>query len=170
MTWLTALVGPDDGTAATWQFCVRALLLLPYGILCIRIAGRRTFSNLTPLDIFVAIVVGSNISRAMTGKAPFLPALVATLLLVALHRLLAMATVQSNLLARFIKGRPIELIRDGKVDRAALRSSDLSNDDLIEGLRMEQAERIEDVALATFERGGKISVVPRAKIRENAAA
>jgi len=166
MTWLTALVGPDDGTAATWQFCVRALLLLPYGILCIRIAGRRTFSNLTPLDIFVAVVVGSNISRAMTGKAPFLPALVATLLLVALHRLLAMATVHSNLLARFIKGRPVELIRDGKVDRAALRSNDLSNDDLIEGLRMEQAERIEDVALATFERGGKISVVPKTKAPE----
>lgn len=78
MDWLTALIGPDDGTATTWQFCVRALVLLPYGILCIRIAGRRTFSNLTPLDIFVAIVVGSNISRAMTGKAPFLPTLAAT--------------------------------------------------------------------------------------------
>jgi len=168
MTWLTALVGPDDGTPATWQFCFRALLLLPYGILCIRIAGRRIFSNLTPLDIVVAIVVGSNISRAMTGKAPFIPALVATLLLVALHRVLAMATVQSNLLARFIKGRPIELIRDGKVDRAALRSSHLSDDDLTEGLRMEQAARVEDVALATFERGGKISVVPKTKAREAA--
>jgi uncharacterized membrane protein YcaP (DUF421 family) len=163
MDWLTALIGSDDGSAATWQFCVRALLLLPYGILCIRIAGRRTFSNLTPLDIFVAIVVGSNISRAMTGKAPFVPALVATLLLVALHRLLAMMTVHSNLLARFIKGRPVELVRDGKVDRAALRSNHLSEDDLIEGLRMEQAARVEDVALATFERGGKISVVPKSK-------
>ena len=57
------------------------MLLLPYGILCIRVAGRRTFSNLTPLDIFVAIVVGSNISRAMTGKAPFVSTLAATLLL-----------------------------------------------------------------------------------------
>jgi uncharacterized membrane protein YcaP (DUF421 family) len=163
MTWLSSLVGPDEGTPATWQFCVRALLLLPYGILCIRIAGRRTFSNLTPLDIFVAIVVGSNISRAMTGKAPFLPSLIATLLVVALHRLLAVATVRSNLLARFIKGRPVELVRDGKVDRAALRSNHLSEDDLIEGLRMEQAARVEDVALATFERGGKISVVPKSK-------
>jgi uncharacterized membrane protein YcaP (DUF421 family) len=163
MDWLTALIGPDDGTATTWQFCVRALVLLPYGILCIRIAGRRTFSNLTPLDIFVAIVVGSNISRAMTGKAPFVPALVATLLLVALHRLLAMMTIHSNLLARFIKGRPVELVRDGKVDRAALRSNHLSEDDLIEGLRMEQAACVEDVALATFERGGKISVVPKSK-------
>jgi uncharacterized membrane protein YcaP (DUF421 family) len=166
MTWLSALVGPDDGTPATWQFCVRALLLLPYGILCIRIAGRRTFSNLTPLDIFVAIVVGSNISRAMTGKAPFLPALTATLLLVVLHRLLAMSTVHSNLLARFIKGRPVQLVRDGKIDRAALRSNHLSEDDLTEGLRMEQAARVEDVALATFERGGKISVVPKSKARE----
>jgi len=166
MDWLTALVGPDDGSAATWQFCVRALLLLPYGIFCIRIAGRRTFSNLTPLDIFVAIVVGSNISRTMTGRAPFLPTLTATLLLVVLHRLLAMATVHSNLLARFIKGRPVALVRDGKIDRAALRSNHLSDDDLIEALRMEQTVLVEDVALATFERGGKISVVPKSKARE----
>jgi uncharacterized membrane protein YcaP (DUF421 family) len=31
---------------------------------------------------------------------------------------------------------------------------------------MEQAARVEDVALATFERGGKISVVPKSKLRE----
>ena len=64
MDWLTALIGPDDGSATTWQFCIRALLLLPYGILCIRIAGRRTFSNLTPLDIFVAIVMGPKAREA----------------------------------------------------------------------------------------------------------
>jgi len=93
-------------------------------------------------------------------------ALAATLLLVVLHRLLAMATVHSNLLARFIKGRPVELVRDGKIDRAALHSNHLSEDDLIEGLRMEQTPRVEDVALATFERGGKISVVPKSKARE----
>jgi len=63
MDWLTALIGPDDGSAATWQFCVRAVLL-PYGILCIRIARRRTFSNLTPLDNFVAIVMGSKAREA----------------------------------------------------------------------------------------------------------
>jgi uncharacterized membrane protein YcaP (DUF421 family) len=57
----------------------------------------------------------------------------------------------------------------GKVDRAALRSSHLSDDDLIEGLRMEQADRVEDVALATFERGGKISVAPKTKAREATA-
>lgn len=163
MSWLQMIVGPDDGSASVAQFCVRALLLFAFGILCIRVAGRRTFSNLSPLDIIVAIVVGSNISRAMTGKAPFVPTLAATLLLVALHRSLAMATVHSNALAWLIKGKPAALVRNGVPDRAAMRRYNVSEDDLLEGLRMEQAERIEDVRLATIERGGKISVVPNSK-------
>lgn len=161
--WLVAVIGPDDGSASTAQLCARAAVLLPFGILCMRVAGRRTFSNLTPLDIFVAIVVGSNISRAMTGKAPFLPALAATLILVALHRLLAMATVHSNLLSRFVKGKPVVLVRDGVIDRRALTASHMSEDDLLEAIRMEQESGVHRVALATFERGGKVSVVPMEK-------
>jgi uncharacterized membrane protein YcaP (DUF421 family) len=91
------------------------------------------------------------------------PTLVATLLLVALHRLLATATVHSNGLARIIKGKPAVLVRDGIPDRAAMRRYNISEDDLLEGLRMEQAECIEGVRLATIERGGKISVVPNGK-------
>ena len=163
MEWIQAIVGPDDGSASTMQFCVRALILFVFGLACIRVAGRRTFSNLTPLDIIVAIVVGSNISRTMTGRAPFVPTLVATFLLVVLHRVVAMATVRSNPLASFVKGKPVTLVRDGIADRRAMRRHMISDEDLLEGLRMEQAQRIEDVALATIERGGKISVVPKSK-------
>jgi uncharacterized membrane protein YcaP (DUF421 family) len=161
MHWLEMLIGPDEGTPTIAQFCARALLLFFYGLLCIRIAGRRTFSNLSPLDIVVAIVVGSNISRAMTGKAPFVPALIATLLVVVLHRLVAMATVRSNVLAKFVKGQATVVVREGVIDRDAMWSHQLSEDDLLEGLRMEQTSSVEKVALATIERGGKISVVPK---------
>lgn len=163
MEWLRFIIGPDDGTPTTGQFCVRALILFLYGILCIRVAGRRTFSNLSPLDIIVAIIVGSNISRVMTGRAPFVPTLAATFLLVVLHRLVAMATIRANILSKFVKGSPRVVIRDGVIDRPAMRRHDLSEDDLLEGVRMEQVENVEDVALATIERGGKISVVPKRK-------
>lgn len=161
MPWLAALIGPDQGSPTTLQFCARAVLLLVYGVICIRIAGRRTFSKLSPLDIFIAIVVGSNISRVMTGGVPVIPSLTATLLLVVLHRLLAMATQRFNWLALFVKGRPSVLVRDGVMNRAAMRANDISKDDLIEGLRIGGIERVEDAALVTFERGGKISVLPR---------
>jgi uncharacterized membrane protein YcaP (DUF421 family) len=89
-----ALIGPEDGSAEWWQLCVRAVILFAAGVAFVRIAGRRTFSQATALDIVVALVIGSNLSRAMTGKAPFLGALAASLVLVLLHRVLAMATLR----------------------------------------------------------------------------
>lgn len=163
MEWVQSIVGSDQGSPSTAQLCARAVILFIYGMACIRIAGRRTFSSLTPLDIIVAIIVGSNISRAMTGKAPFLPALAATLLLVVLHRLVAMATVRWNPLASFVKGRSTVLIKDGRIDAEAMKRHGISTADLMEGLRMEQVRHADEVELATLERGGKISVVRRGK-------
>lgn len=161
MELLRALIGPDTGDAAPWQLCVRALILLPFGVLCIRIAGRRTFSQMAPLDIIVAIVIGSNLSRAMTGKAPFLGGLAATLVVVILHRLLAMASLRWGVMARLVKCAPVVLVRDGHVDAEAMVRHGIGRTDLEEGLRMEQVETAADVRLATLEAGGKISVVPK---------
>jgi uncharacterized membrane protein YcaP (DUF421 family) len=160
MEMLRILIGPDNGDASALQLSIRAVLLFVFGVVCIRIAGRRTFSQAAPLDIIVAIVVGSNLSRAMTGKAPFLASLAATLVLVVLHRLLAMATLRWSPLARWIKYEPAVLVRQGQADDAALRRHGISQDNLMEGLRMEQIDTVADVRLATLEGGGKISVVP----------
>jgi uncharacterized membrane protein YcaP (DUF421 family) len=163
METFRALIGPDTGDATVAQLCARAVILFFFGVLCIRIAGRRTFSSITPLDIIVALIIGSNISRAMTGKAPFFPGLAATLVVVVLHRLLAMATLRWSPLARLMKSAPVTLVRDGVADEAAMRRHAIGRADLAEGLRMEQVDGIEAVGLATLEAGGKISVVPRSR-------
>ena len=156
------LIGPDTGDATVGQLCFRAAILFVFGVLCIRIAGRRTFSQITPLDIIVAIIIGSNISRAMTGKAPFFPGLAATLVVVILHRLLAMATLWSAPLARLLKSAPVVLVREGVADAAAMRRHAISPADLAEALRMEQVEDVTGARLAVLEAGGKISVIPKA--------
>src|SRR5947208_12939948 len=107
MDMFRAAIGPDNGDATPPQMCVRAVIMLVFGIACIRVAGRRTFAQASPLDIIVAIVVGSNLSRAMTGKAPFVASLTATLLLVILHRVLALAALRWNLLAGWVKVTPV---------------------------------------------------------------
>jgi len=162
MEWIRSVIGPDE-SAEPWQICVRAVVIFAFGLICVRIAGRRTFSQATPLDIIVAIVVGSNLSRIMTGKASFFGGLAATLLLVVLHRAVAMATLHWNWLAAIVKGAPVTLVRDGQIDRAALRRHGLSREDLEEGLRLEQEESCENVRLAMLEGGGKISVIRKDK-------
>jgi uncharacterized membrane protein YcaP (DUF421 family) len=161
MDMLRTLIGPDTGEASAAQLCARAVILFVVGIVYIRIAGRRTFSHATPLDIVVALVVGSNLSRAMTGKAPFWSALAATLLLVVLHRVLVMATLRWNWFAKLMKAEPVVLVRDGVEDRKAMYRHGIGQADLLEGLRMEQVESAGDVHLATLENSGKISVVRR---------
>jgi len=63
--------------------------------------------------MIVATIVGSNLSGAMTGKAPFFAGLAATALLVVLHRLLAWASLRSALISRWVKFGPLALVRDG---------------------------------------------------------
>lgn len=158
MEFMRQLIGPDEGANAE-QLCVRAVILFAFGILCIRIAGRRTFAQYSPLDIIVALIVGSNISRVMTGKAAVVPALSATLVLVVLHRLLAIASLHWRLIPGLVKSRPITVIEDGKVDDQALKKANLSRADLHEAIRLEQAENPAEIKLAIVEASGKVSVI-----------
>jgi uncharacterized membrane protein YcaP (DUF421 family) len=159
MEMLHVLIGPDNGDANAAQLCARAVILFFVGIVYIRVAGRRTFSHATPIDIVVALIVGSNLSRAMTGKAPFWPSLAATLLLVLLHRLFAMLTIRWGWLAKLMKAEPVVLVRDGAIDRKAMMRHGIGEADLLEGLRLEQVEDPGQVHLATLENSGAISVV-----------
>jgi uncharacterized membrane protein YcaP (DUF421 family) len=152
------LIGPDEGADAL-QLCIRTILLFTFGIFCVRVAGRRTFAQYTPLDIVVALIVGSNISRLMTGRAAFFPALAATFTLVLLHRILAYATLHWGVLSWLVKARPIEVVRDGKVDAQRMYRAGMSREDLLEALRLEQVDDPADARLATVEAGGKVSVV-----------
>ena len=154
------LIGPDEDATAL-QLCARAVFLFGFGILCVRIAGRRTFAQYAPLDIIVALIACSNVSRIMTGKATLVPALSATLVLVILHRVLAHATLRWGFLSWLVKERPIKIIEDGHVDEDALRRAELSREDMLEAIRLEQVDDPADVAAAYVEGSGKVSVVPK---------
>ena len=161
MEIIRALIGPDEGQQTALQLSVRALFLLAFGVLCVRIAGRKTFARASPLDIIVAVVLGSNLSRMMIGNVKFLPSLAATLTLVVASRLLEMATLHWNPLASLLKGRPVVLVRDGVADSKAMHRHGISDADLAEGMRLEQQDKLQDVRLATLEGGGRISIVPK---------
>jgi uncharacterized membrane protein YcaP (DUF421 family) len=161
MEIIRSLIGPDEGPQTALQLSFRALLLLALGILCVRIAGRKTFAQASPLDIIVAVILGSNLSRMMIGNVHFFPSLAATLTLVVASRLLQYATLRWGLLASLIKCGPVVLARDGVMDRKAMNRNGISEADLAEGLRMEQHEGLQGIRLATLEGGGKISIVPK---------
>ena len=155
---LTDLVG-QTGHVTWWQECARALLIFAYGLVVLRIAGRRVFGKWSALDIIVSVVVGSNLSRALTGGASLVGTLAATTLLMVLHGVLARAAVRAPWFSALVEGRAIPLARDGEAEKAALLHESISRCDLEEALRQSGVEHVADTRLIMLEPSGKITVL-----------
>lgn len=153
------LIGPDKATVAWWQMCIRAVIIFAVGLAIIRISGARTFTRGSPLETVVAIIFGSNLSRALTGNAPFWPVILATILLVLLHALLAQAAIRSRLVAYLVKRPPVTLAKEGLLDRRQMSRQGVDEGDVDASLREHGVTELEQVRLAMLERDGKISVV-----------
>jgi uncharacterized membrane protein YcaP (DUF421 family) len=143
------------------QECARAVLIFGFGLLLIRLAGRRVFGKWSALDTVVAIIAGSNLSRAITGSAPLWGTLAATAILMLLHWILAYAVARSPRLSRVLEGRPVDLAHEGQVRKSALRRHAVSEADLTEALRRAGVEDVEDTGKVVLEPSGKISVLKR---------
>ena len=153
------LVGRDADPIAWWQMCIRAAIIFFYAIALYRLLPRRAFGSNATLDIVVVVVMGSSLSRALTGNAPLLPALAATAALAVLYSAMSLAAWRFDTLSWLVKGRPVRLIHDGEVDRRALRRAQLGDRDLTESLRLEGIRDFGEVAEAYLERNGALSVI-----------
>lgn len=153
-----SLPGHDLHTA---HIAWRTVIVFAFGVLIVRLSNRRLLGRNAAFDVLLSVLLGSVLSRAINGTAPFGPTLVGSALLIALHHLLASAATRWHGLSRLLKGAPQVLIRHGSVDREALARCDLSNEDLEEELRLNaHTPHPGEIAEARLERTGKISVVP----------
>jgi uncharacterized membrane protein YcaP (DUF421 family) len=144
------------------QECARAVLVFLYGLLLLRLSGRRTFGNFSALDVIVSVIVGSALARAMTGSAPLAGTLAAAAVLVALHVLLAKLVARSPLMSRIIEGRPVRLAEAGHLDDEACRAAMISEADLSGAMRQHGLNGLSDISkvdTVVLEPSGRISVL-----------
>ena len=91
----------------------------------------------TAFDMMLGVMVGSIVSRAITGNAPLGPALAATVTLIAPHSVLTAIACRWHGLGEMIKGRALtrHRPRGHNKDEAARRITELTNRDLEDDLR-----------------------------------
>jgi uncharacterized membrane protein YcaP (DUF421 family) len=155
------LIGNDTGMITWWQMSIRGLLVFFYGLVLVRLAGRRVFGKLAAFDIVLAIMVGSNLSRTLTANAPFLPTLAATAAIALAHGSITFLALHSRLVDRLVKGASMPLVHEGEVDWRAMRRYGLSEDDLAEAARNAGVFDLDQVRTAVIESNGRISVRSR---------
>jgi uncharacterized membrane protein YcaP (DUF421 family) len=161
MEMLHTLIGTEGDAINWWQMSLRATLIFLIGIMIVRFAATRAFGRWSALDIIFAVVVGSNLGRAMTGSAPFVATLVATVVLVVLHGVLARASARWAWLGALTKGRSVVLVREGVVDRDRMRRAGIGEGDLRLALRSKGHPDLEQVRTLYLERNGDLTVITR---------
>lgn len=164
LAFLTSLLGigtPGDDLSAL-QMSARAVTVFSAAIAMTRIGHKRFMGRNTSLDVLLGIIVGSVLSRAITGNAPFLPTLAAGFALVLFHWLLSAISFRFPLFGMAVSGKERCLIENGEVRHNALHRSHITNDDLLEALRSKGFQPdIDCIQIACLERNGNISIVPK---------
>ena len=156
-------LGLDAKELTVAQMALRAAVVYVVTVAFVRLAKKRFMGRATAFDVILGIMLGSIVSRAVTGNAPFLPALAATATLIAMHWLFSLAAWRWHGFGALVKGRPRVLVRDGEPDRDQMRRAHVTGHDLEEDLRGEGLEGLDKVKEARLERSGKVSVVKRSE-------
>ena len=159
---LTWLFGVDDRLTAL-QACARTVVVFTYGFVLLRIFGRRLFGKWSAVDITVSIIIGSNLSRTITGNAPLGVTLAASTVLMALHWVISRIAARSRYASTILEGRPVDLVTGGKVDETARQRWGISHADLDEAIRGSGCEQLDAVVRLTLEPSGSITIQKAAR-------
>jgi len=158
--WASWSLGLEAEILTAGHMAVRAVVVFIFAVAIVRLGKKRFISENTAFDVILGVMLGSIVSRAITGQSPFFATLCAGVVLVMLHWAFAHVAYRWDWFGTMIKGDTRVLVRDGEVDWSAMRRSDLTRHDLLEALRLKASRK--DPALieeARLERNGEISII-----------
>jgi hypothetical protein len=108
------------------QMALRTIVIYAATLVLIRIGSKRFLGQATAFDVIIGIMLGSVMSRAINGSAPLFPTLLTGAVFVGLHRLLNVLAFRTGWFGSIIKGSPVLLIKDGKIQRQGVRKQELA--------------------------------------------
>ncbi|MHA6345929.1 DUF421 domain-containing protein [Roseivivax sp. CAU 1761] len=141
------------------QLAARATVIFVFAVALFRVLPRKSLANTSVVDFLITILIGSSLSRALTGNAPLGPTLLACVVLSALWFAMSWLAVRSEAFSYMVKGRPLTVIEAGRVNDGALRAAQMGMRDLEQNLRQQGYRSPDEVGHACIERNGAISVV-----------
>jgi len=133
----------------------KAIIIVLGGTLLLRIAGRKSISQMTLAQTVIMIGIGSLLIQPLAGKSIWTTLGVGTVLVITLF-LMELAQVKSDWIEKLITGKSKIIIENGQINEKNLRKLRFTVDQLEMNLRQNNITRISDVEYATLEPNGQV--------------
>ena len=141
---------------------LRCLILYCVVAIALRIMGKRQIGELQPSELVITLLFSELASIPVQDiDMPLLYGIIPILALAALEILISSLTLKSTTLRKFIYGKPIILVYQGKPDQRAMEKARVTIDDLLEAMRSNGIVRVADVNFAILETNGNMSIIPK---------
>lgn len=132
----------------------------------VKIIGNRQMSELNMFDYINGITIGSIAAEMATSlEGDFLKPLTAMAVYTAAGVIITVLTSKSVRLRRFISGRSLPLIYNGKFIPGNFKKSKVDLSEFLNQCRVQGYFNPGDIGYAFLEENGKISVLPKASAR-----
>ncbi len=152
----------DYAKLSVLQMVLRTIIVYGVALGLIRLGKRRFLGGYTAFDILMGFVVGSIMSRTITGREDFFSAILVIGTLMTIHYVISYITFHSSDASNIFKNSERQLVKDGEIDRMAMEKSKLGDNDLLQALRQRgSVKSVEQVDCAYLERDGSITVIPK---------
>ena len=143
-----------------WEIVLRASIVYFVLLALLRLSGKRTVGQFTPFDLLVLVLLGDAVQGSMiAGDESLQGGLILAGTLLGWNRLVGFVTARSEPIAMVVEGKADILARNGEVFHDALRSADLTLDDLAEAMRDHSVPSVNKIRLAVLEKDGTITVL-----------
>ena len=163
MQFIENLFGLDAEKLTAYQMIARGIFTFFISLLLIRISGIRTLGKQSAFDNLTTLMLGAILGRGIvSSNQNFFGAIVAVCVIMLLHRLIAWITFRSKKTGIVFKGEDLLLMKNGRIIIENLKSSNISEEDILESLRKDvNSNSFVNIKEIRLERSGDISFVKK---------
>jgi len=153
-------IGTEPRNLTFLQVSIRGIIVFIATLIMVRLGSKRSLAEKTAFDAVFIVIIGSMLARAINGTEAFFPTIGTGFVLVVLHRLFGVAAYYSHVFGIVVKGNPVVLAQEGRLQRKNMLWEHISKHDLEEDMRLDAStENLSQIQVARLERSGDISFI-----------
>ena len=142
----------------------RALILYCVVFLVIRLMRKKQLSKVQPFELAIIIVISDLASAPMSSRGlSLLDGIVPIITLLLAYLIFLLLNHSSNKVQDIVCGKPVLIIRDGKIIEKEFNSQKYTVSDIMSQLHEKDIFSISDVKYAIIETNGNLSVITKDK-------
>lgn len=138
----------------------RALILYCVVFLVIRLMGKKELSKVQPFELAIIIVISDLASAPMSSRGlSLLDGIIPIITLLLAYLIFLLLNHSSNKVQDVVCGKPVLIIKDGKIIEKEFNSQKYTVSDLMSQLHEKDVFSITDVKYGILETNGNLSIV-----------